>query len=60
MNNHIMQKLKDMLVTNFSGVSDEDSDCSSSILVHTGPRGVSAGMGPKVSASQSSDANGAK
>jgi hypothetical protein len=54
------QKLKDKLVTSFQGVLDKASDRSSLILVHTRPRGVSAGIRPKVSASQSSGANGAK
>jgi hypothetical protein len=42
------------------GLSDEASDYSSSISVHIGPRGVFVGIRPKVSASQSSGANGAK
>jgi hypothetical protein len=43
-----------------SGVSDEASDRSSFIPVHTGPRGVFVGIRPNISASQSSGANGAK
>jgi hypothetical protein len=43
-----------------SELLDEASDCSSPISVHTGPRGVFAGIRPKVFASQNSGANGAK
>jgi hypothetical protein len=43
-----------------SGLSDEASDFSSPISVHTGLRGVFAGIRPKVFASQRSGANGAK
>jgi hypothetical protein len=42
------------------GLSDEASDCSSPTSVHTGPRGVFAGIRPKVSVFQSLGANGAK
>jgi hypothetical protein len=42
------------------GLSDEASDYLSSIPVHAGPRGVLAGVCPKVSMSQSSGAIGAK
>jgi hypothetical protein len=43
-----------------SGLSDKAIDCSSPISVHTGPRGVFAGIRLKVYASQSSRANDAK
>ena len=42
------------------GVSDEASDRSSFIPVHTGPQGVFAGIRPNISTSQSSGANGDK
>jgi hypothetical protein len=42
------------------GFSDKASDCSSSIPMHTGPRGILAGVCPKVSTTQSLGANGAK
>jgi hypothetical protein len=54
------QKLKDMLVTIFSGFSNEASNCSSSIAMHTGPREIPTGVRSKVSMPQSSGANGAK
>ena len=43
-----------------SGLSDKAIDCSSPISVHTGPRGVFVRIRPKVFASQSLGANGAK
>jgi hypothetical protein len=59
-NNHVMAEAEGYASHQLPGFSYEASDCSSSILVHTGPRGILAGVCPKVSASQSSGANGAK
>jgi hypothetical protein len=41
------------------GILDEANDCSSTILMHIGSRGVFAGIRSKVPTSQSSGANGA-
>jgi hypothetical protein len=43
-----------------SGLPEEAGDSSSPISVHTGSRGVFAGIYPKVSMSQSSGDNSAK
>jgi hypothetical protein len=59
-NNHIVAEAEGYASHPLFELSDEASDCSSSIPVHTGPRGVFAGICPKVSMSQSSSANGAK
>jgi hypothetical protein len=58
--NHIMTEVEGYASHQLSGVSDEASDCSSPILVHTRRRRVFAGICSKVSTSQSSSANGAK
>jgi hypothetical protein len=55
-----MAKAEGYVSHQLSGILDEASDCSSPISVHIGPRGVFAGIRSKVSASQSSGANGAK
>jgi hypothetical protein len=59
-NNHIVAEAKGYASHQLSGLSDEASDYSNPILVHTGPRGVFADICSKVSMSQSSSANGAK
>jgi hypothetical protein len=59
-NYHIMEEVQGYVSHQLLGLSDKASDCSSPISVHTGPRGVFAGIRPKVSVSQSSGANGAK
>jgi hypothetical protein len=59
-NNHIVAKVEGYASHQFLGLSDEASNCSSSIPVHAGPRGVLADIWLKVSMSQSSGANGAK
>jgi hypothetical protein len=59
-NNHIMAKAKGYASHQLPGFLDEDSDSSSSIPLHTGPREILAGVCPKVSTSQSSGANDAK
>jgi hypothetical protein len=55
-----MEEVQGYVSHQLLGLSDKASDCSSPISVHTGPRGVFAGIRPKVSVSQSSGANGAK
>jgi hypothetical protein len=59
-NNHIMEEVEGYASHQLSGLSDEVSDYSSPIPVHTGPQGVFVGICTKVSTSQSSSANGAK
>jgi hypothetical protein len=59
-NNHIVAETKGYASHQLLGFSDEASDCSSPIPVHAGPRGVLAGICPKVPTSQSLGANGAK
>jgi hypothetical protein len=56
-NNYIMAEVEGYVGHYLSGVLDEASDRSSFILVHTGSRGVSAGIRTNVSASQGSGAN---
>jgi hypothetical protein len=57
-NNHIIAEAEGYASHQLPGLLDEASDCSSSIPMHAGPRGVLAGVCPKVSMSQSSGANG--
>jgi hypothetical protein len=59
-NNHSVTEAEGYDSHQLSGLSDEASDCSSPFPVHAGPRGVLAGVCPKVSTSQSSGANGSK
>jgi hypothetical protein len=59
-NNLIVVEAEGHASQQLSRLSDEASDCSSPILVYTGPRGVFPRICPKVSMSQSSGANGAK
>jgi hypothetical protein len=59
-NNHIVAEVEGYASHQLLGLSDEASDCSSPISVHTGPRGVFTGIRSKVSTSHSSGANGAK
>jgi hypothetical protein len=46
-----MAEVEGYVSHHLSEVSDEANDCSSPLLVHTGPRGVSAGIHVKVSVS---------
>ena len=59
-NNHVVAEAEGYASHQLLGLSDEASDCSSPISVHTGPRGVFTGIRSKVSTSHSSGANGAK
>jgi hypothetical protein len=59
-NNHIMAEVEEYASHQLLGLSNEASDCSSPIPLHTGPRAVFSGICPKVSTSQSSGANNAK
>jgi hypothetical protein len=47
-NNHIMAKTEGHASYQLSAFLDKANDCSSPIPVHTGPRGVLAGVCPKV------------
>jgi hypothetical protein len=46
-----MAEVEGYVSHHLSEVLDEASDCSSPLSVHTGPRGVSAGLHAKVSVS---------
>jgi hypothetical protein len=59
-NNHIVAEAEGYASHQLLGFSNKTSYCSSSIPMHTGPRGILAGVCPKVSTSQSLGANGAK
>jgi hypothetical protein len=59
-NNHIMAEAKGYGSHQLLGLLDEANDRSSSIPVQARPRGVLAGVCPKVSTSQSSGTNGAE
>jgi hypothetical protein len=59
-NNHIVVEAEGFASHQLPGLSDEASDCSSSIPVHAGPLRVFIGVCPKVSTSQSSGANSSK
>jgi hypothetical protein len=50
-NNHVMAEAKGHAGNQLLGFPDKANDCSSSIPMHTGPRGIPAGICPKVSAS---------
>jgi hypothetical protein len=58
-NNHIVAEAEGYASRKLQGLPNEGSDCSSSILVHTRPWGVVAGIRPKVLATQSPGANSA-
>jgi hypothetical protein len=59
-NNHVMAEAEGYDSHQLLGFLDEASDCSSSIPMHTRPRGILAGVCLKVSTSESPGANGAK
>jgi hypothetical protein len=50
-NNHIVVEAEGYASHQLIRLSDEASECSSSIPMHAGPRGVLAGICPKVSTS---------
>jgi hypothetical protein len=59
-NNHVMTEAQGYASHQLPGFPDEASDYSSSIPMHTRPRGILAGVCPKIFTSQSSGANDAK
>jgi hypothetical protein len=59
-NDHVMAEAEGHAGNQFPGFPDKASNCPSSVTVHAWPWGILASVCPKVSASQSLGANGAK